>query len=139
MKGRRRRRREYCKFALLLVLYTLVLLLVPSVLDGGRDGDKGGAPGGGRLRSSHASARLPSQRRGGRRGAAQGRGDAAGDGCRWRHVASHPCPRHGSASVTMNRGTRHAASALEKQRCGGNLSHCQSLGVDLLPTAVQFC
>lgn len=41
MKGRRRRRREYCKFALLLVLYTLVLLLVPSVLDGGRDGDKG--------------------------------------------------------------------------------------------------
>lgn len=40
MKGRRRRRREYCKFALLLVLYTLVLLLVPSVLDGGRDGDK---------------------------------------------------------------------------------------------------
>ncbi|XP_008579632.1 PREDICTED: carbohydrate sulfotransferase 7, partial [Galeopterus variegatus] len=41
MKGRRRRRREYCKFALLLVLYTLVLLLVPSVLDGGRDGDTG--------------------------------------------------------------------------------------------------
>ena len=42
MKGRRRRRRrEYCKFALLLVLYTLVLLLVPSVLDGGREGDKG--------------------------------------------------------------------------------------------------
>lgn len=44
-----------------------------------------------------------------------------------------------SRSVTMNQGTRHAASALEKQRCGGNLSHCQSLGVDLLPTAVQFC
>ncbi|XP_055963328.1 carbohydrate sulfotransferase 7 [Sorex fumeus] len=41
MKGRRRRRREYCKFALLLVIYTLVLLLVPSVLDGGRDSDKG--------------------------------------------------------------------------------------------------
>uniref|UniRef100_A0A8C0MYD5 Sulfotransferase n=1 Tax=Canis lupus familiaris TaxID=9615 RepID=A0A8C0MYD5_CANLF len=41
MKSRRRRRREYCKFALLLVLYTLVLLLIPSVLDGGRDGDKG--------------------------------------------------------------------------------------------------
>ncbi|XP_077001329.1 carbohydrate sulfotransferase 7 [Tamandua tetradactyla] len=41
MKGRRRRRREYCKFALLLVLYTLVLLLVPSVLDGGRDQDMG--------------------------------------------------------------------------------------------------
>ncbi|XP_048192140.1 carbohydrate sulfotransferase 7 [Perognathus longimembris pacificus] len=40
MKGRRRRRREYCKFALLLVLYTLMLLLVPSVLDGGRDQDK---------------------------------------------------------------------------------------------------
>lgn len=30
----------HCKFAL-LVLYTLVLLLIPSVLDGGRDGDKG--------------------------------------------------------------------------------------------------
>ncbi|XP_075395184.1 carbohydrate sulfotransferase 7 [Tenrec ecaudatus] len=41
MKGRRRRRREYCKFALLLVLYTVMLLLVPSVLDGGRDGDPG--------------------------------------------------------------------------------------------------
>lgn len=41
MKGRRRRRREHCKFALLLVLYTLVLLLIPSVLDGGRDQDKG--------------------------------------------------------------------------------------------------
>lgn len=41
MKGWRRRRREYCKFALLLVLYTLMLLLVPSVLDGGRDQDKG--------------------------------------------------------------------------------------------------
>ncbi|XP_004633543.1 carbohydrate sulfotransferase 7 [Octodon degus] len=41
MKGRRRRRREYCKFALLLVVYTLMLLLVPSVLDGGRDQDKG--------------------------------------------------------------------------------------------------
>ncbi|XP_042540417.1 carbohydrate sulfotransferase 7 [Dipodomys spectabilis] len=41
MKGRRRRRREYCKFALLLVLYTLMLLLVPSVLDGSRDQDKG--------------------------------------------------------------------------------------------------
>ncbi|KAM5290283.1 carbohydrate sulfotransferase 7 [Glossophaga mutica] len=41
MKGRRRRRREYCKFALLLVLYTLVLLLVPSVLDGSRNRDKG--------------------------------------------------------------------------------------------------
>lgn len=47
MKGRRRRRREYCKFALLLVLYTLMLLLVPSVLDGGRDADKaaGHCPG----------------------------------------------------------------------------------------------
>ncbi|XP_048652427.1 carbohydrate sulfotransferase 7 isoform X1 [Marmota marmota marmota] len=41
MKSRRRRRREHCKFALLLVLYTLVLLLIPSVLDGGRDQDKG--------------------------------------------------------------------------------------------------
>lgn len=41
MKGRRRRRREYCKFALLLVLYTLVLLLVPSVLDGSHERDKG--------------------------------------------------------------------------------------------------
>ncbi|XP_004587923.1 carbohydrate sulfotransferase 7 [Ochotona princeps] len=47
MKGRRLRRREYCKFALLLVLYTMVLLLAPSVLDGGRDGDKsaGHCPG----------------------------------------------------------------------------------------------
>lgn len=44
MKSRRRRRREYCKFALLLVLYTLMLLLIPSVLDGGRDGDKGAGP-----------------------------------------------------------------------------------------------
>lgn len=44
MKSRRRRRREQCKLALLLVLYTLVLLLVPSVLDGGRDGDKGAGP-----------------------------------------------------------------------------------------------
>ncbi|XP_008822324.1 carbohydrate sulfotransferase 7 [Nannospalax galili] len=41
MNGRRRRRREYCKFALLLVLYTLMLLLVPSVLDSGSDQDKG--------------------------------------------------------------------------------------------------
>ncbi|EGV96035.1 Carbohydrate sulfotransferase 7 [Cricetulus griseus] len=41
MKGRRRRRREYCKFTLLLVLYTLLLLLVPSVLDSGSEQDKG--------------------------------------------------------------------------------------------------
>lgn len=41
MKSRRRRRREYCKVALLLVLYTLVLLLAPSVLDGGRDSTRG--------------------------------------------------------------------------------------------------
>ncbi|XP_041501426.1 carbohydrate sulfotransferase 7 [Microtus oregoni] len=41
MKGRRRRRREYCKFTLLLVLYTLLLLLIPSVLDSGSEQDKG--------------------------------------------------------------------------------------------------
>ncbi|KAL6031924.1 hypothetical protein STEG23_010150 [Scotinomys teguina] len=41
MKGRRRRRREYCKFTLLLVLYTLLLLLVPSVLDSDSEQDKG--------------------------------------------------------------------------------------------------
>lgn len=41
MKNRRRRRREYCKFALLLVLYTLVLLLIPSVLDSSHERDKG--------------------------------------------------------------------------------------------------
>nr|XP_004665787.1 carbohydrate sulfotransferase 7 [Jaculus jaculus] len=44
MKGRRRRRGEYCKFALLLVLYTLMLMLIPSVLDGGRDEDEGHCP-----------------------------------------------------------------------------------------------
>lgn len=41
MKGRRRRRREYCKFTLLLALYTLLLLLVPSVLDSHSEQDKG--------------------------------------------------------------------------------------------------
>lgn len=47
MKGWRRRRREYCRFALLLVIYTLVLLLIPSLMDGGRDSDKiiGHCPG----------------------------------------------------------------------------------------------
>lgn len=45
MKGRRRRCGEYCKFALLLVLYTLMLMLIPSVLDGGRDQDAGHCPG----------------------------------------------------------------------------------------------
>lgn len=42
MKGRRRRRREYCKFTLLLALYTLLLLLVPSLLDSRSEQDKGG-------------------------------------------------------------------------------------------------
>lgn len=41
MKSRRQRRREYCKFTLLLVLYTLLLLLIPSVLDSGSEQDKG--------------------------------------------------------------------------------------------------
>lgn len=47
MKGWRRRRREYCKFALLLVIYTLVLLLISSLMDGGRNSDKiiGHCPG----------------------------------------------------------------------------------------------
>lgn len=41
MKGRRQCRREYCKFTLLLALYTLLLLLVPSVLDSHSEQDKG--------------------------------------------------------------------------------------------------
>ncbi|XP_072470653.1 carbohydrate sulfotransferase 7 isoform X2 [Notamacropus eugenii] len=39
MKGRRRRRRQHRKLVFLLVLYTLVLLLLPYVLDGRKGGE----------------------------------------------------------------------------------------------------
>nr|XP_031528323.1 uncharacterized protein LOC116277755 [Vicugna pacos] len=44
----------------------------------------------------------------------------------------------GAGSVPTNQGTQHVVPALEEPRCGGSLSRCQRLGLDLVPTAVQF-
>ncbi|XP_004612956.1 carbohydrate sulfotransferase 7 [Sorex araneus] len=101
MKSRRRRRREYCKFALLLVIYTLVLLLVPSVLDGGRDSDKGAGhcPG---LQRSLGVWSLEAAAAGERE---QGR--EARPAAEWGHSPGSPGNFSGAVGQTVSREKQH--------------------------------